>query len=161
MFGTILGLRPQCWRSHLSWAPVSRSATNQRSRGLPMNTTLAFALAVMAAGLSQPLPAQPNPIASAGTECEASIPLDQIGATAEKQYSGDGLSLCAIEGGARLRCVFQKLDGEATAQGLWLISTGTNRVIDRFRVTAALVERSARKPAFLSPTGRVEVSGKV
>ncbi len=34
-------------------------------------------------------------------------------------------------------------------------------VNDRFRVTAASLERTARKPAFLSPTGKVEVTGKV
>jgi hypothetical protein len=37
------------------------------------------------------------------------IPMDQIGAVAGKQYSGDGLSIVATPDGARLRCVFQKL----------------------------------------------------
>src|SRR5262245_30030674 len=35
----------------------------------------------------------------------SAIPLDQIGVTAEKQYSGDGLSVWATNGEARLRCV--------------------------------------------------------
>lgn len=65
----------------------------------------------------------------------ASIPQYQIGATAEKQYSGDGLSVCATEGGARLRCVFQRMEGEVTCEGLWLTSTVTNTVNDRFRVS--------------------------
>jgi hypothetical protein len=38
------------------------------------------------------------------------IPMDQIGALAGKQYQGDGLSVVATPEGARLRCVFQKLE---------------------------------------------------
>ena len=96
-----------------------------------------------------------------GGERAMSIPLDQIGATAQQQYSGDGLSVCATEGGAGLRCVFQRMEGEVTGEGLWLTSTAANTVHDRFRVTAASVERATRAPAFLSPTGKVEVAGQV
>ena len=74
-------------------------------------------------------------------ERAASIPLDQIGATAEKQYSGDGLSVCANEGGARLRCVFQKLDGDITSEGLGLSSTAQPSQGERFRVKASAVGR--------------------
>ncbi len=41
--------------------------------------------------------------------------------------------------GARLRCVFQRLEGEATLDGLWLRSTATNAAKDRFRVRAVAV----------------------
>ena len=47
----------------------------------------------------------------------------------------------ANRSGARLHCVFQRLDGEATPEGLWLTSTVTNTVSDRFRVTATAVGR--------------------
>ena len=46
------------------------------------------------------------------------------------------------ERGARLRCVFQRLDGEATREGLWLTSTVTNTTADRFQVKAAQVGRN-------------------
>ena len=94
---------------------------------------------------------------------KASIPWSQIGAKAGGDYQGDGLAVSPIEGGARpvryaekaangerdnflshgarLRCVFQRLEGEATREGLWLTSTVTNGVNDRFRVTAAAVGR--------------------
>src|SRR5438093_13432048 len=39
------------------------------------------------------------------------IPTDQIGSVAGKQYSGDGLAVAATPNGARLRCVFQRLEG--------------------------------------------------
>jgi hypothetical protein len=40
-----------------------------------------------------------------------------------------------------LRCVFQRLEGEATREGLWLSSTVSNSLNDRFRVTATAVGR--------------------
>ena len=69
------------------------------------------------------------------------IPWSQLGATATAAYKGDGLNVTPSETGARLHCVFQRLDGEATGEGLWLTSTVTNSVNDRFRVTAAAVGR--------------------
>src|SRR5262249_15485791 len=104
------------------------------------------------------------------------IQLDQIGATVEKRYSGDGLAVSATQSGARLRCVFQKLDGEATREGLWLWSTTENAIENRFRVMAVAVGRSCldaqtsaasstQPPAGNKPTlpstGRVEVAGRV
>ena len=69
------------------------------------------------------------------------IPWEQIGAKAGVDYHGEGLSVAATAGGARLHCVFQRLDGEATAEGLWLVSTVTNQPGERFRVVAAAVGR--------------------
>src|SRR6266436_5745299 len=53
------------------------------------------------------------------------IPWSQIGAKAGADYQGDGLAVSPIpqSGSARLRCVFQRLEGEATREGLWLTST--------------------------------------
>src|SRR5271169_5004063 len=42
------------------------------------------------------------------------IPWNQIGAKAGADYKGEGLSVAATRAGARLQCVFQRLDGEAT-----------------------------------------------
>ncbi|PYJ86535.1 MAG: hypothetical protein DME22_04955 [Verrucomicrobia bacterium] len=69
------------------------------------------------------------------------IPWSQIGAKAGADYQGDGLAIIPSGEGARLRCVFQRLEGEATREGLWLISTVTNAVKERFCVTAAEVGR--------------------
>ena len=55
------------------------------------------------------IPATPN---------RSPIPLAQIGNTVEKQYFDEGLSHRATNGCARLRCVFQKLEGEVTPEGL-------------------------------------------
>ncbi len=57
------------------------------------------------------------------------------------QYQGDGLSVSPTPEGVRLRCVFQKLEGQVTRAGLWLASTVTNTVDERFRVRAAEVGR--------------------
>ena len=77
----------------------------------------------------------------------APIPMEQIGAVAGKQYQGDGLSVTATPEGARLRCAFQKLEGQATREGLWLISTTEGANGERFRVVASAVGRSAGIPA--------------
>src|SRR5467141_2062436 len=67
------------------------------------------------------------------------VPWSQIGAKAGADYQGDGLAVSPTAEGARLRCVFQRLEGEATPEGLWLISTVTNAVNDGFRIVAAAV----------------------
>ena len=51
------------------------------------------------------------------------IPWSQLGAKAGADYQGDALAVIPTAGGARLRCVFQQLEGDATREGLWLTST--------------------------------------
>jgi len=81
----------------------------------------------------------------AATNTPGAIPWNQIGAKAGADYKGDGLAVTPTEAGARLHCVFQRLDGEATPEGLWLTSTVTNTVNDRFSVTAMAVRRALEK----------------
>src|SRR5206468_645547 len=69
------------------------------------------------------------------------LPWSQLGVKAGGDYHGDGLAVSPTAEGARLRCVFQRLEGEATREGLWLTSTVTNGVNDRFRLVAADVRR--------------------
>src|SRR5438034_5552925 len=88
--------------------------------------------------------------ADAADTAKTSIPWAQLGAKAGADYQGDGLAVIATAGGARLRCVFQRLEGEATREGLWLTTTvipPSGTVNDRFRVVAADVRRltSTRK----------------
>ncbi len=86
----------------------------------------------------------------AATNTPTGIPWNEIGAKAGADYKGEGLAVTPTESGARLSCVFQRLEGEATAEGLWLTSTVTNTMSDRFRVTAIEVGRVAEivsKPA--------------
>jgi hypothetical protein len=87
----------------------------------------------------------PHTIAAGGPPAAnpLAISLDQIGATVKKQYSGEGLSVCATDGGARLRCVFQKIEREVTREGLWLTSTAEESRGERFRVVATAVGRAA------------------
>jgi hypothetical protein len=75
------------------------------------------------------------------TQSGAPIPMDQLGAVAGKQYRGDGLSVTATPDGARLRCAFQRLEGQVTREGLWLSSTADNSSGERFRVIATEVGR--------------------
>ena len=69
------------------------------------------------------------------------FPWSQLGAKAGADYQGDGLTVSPTADGARLRCVFQRLEAEATREGLWLTSTVTNAVHDRFRIVATAVGR--------------------
>ena len=102
-----------------------------------------FLAALIVAALipSAALAASASLAANPGANKSEPIPMDQLGAVAGKQYHGDGLSVSATPEGARLRCMFQRLEGEATREGLWLTSTVTNAVADRFRVVAADVRR--------------------
>src|SRR5580765_6651480 len=76
-----------------------------------------------------------------GRTGEGAIPWSELGAKAGADYQGDGLGVMPTADGARLRCVFQRLEGDATREGLWLTSTVTNAVNERFRVVAAQVGR--------------------
>ena len=69
------------------------------------------------------------------------IPLDQLGAVATRQVEGDSLSVSATQNGALLRCAFQRLEGEATPEGLWLTSTADGTNGERFRLMATAVDR--------------------
>jgi len=71
------------------------------------------------------------------------IALDQLGAAAGKQYQGDGLSVTATAESARLRCMFQRLEGQVTREGLWLTCTAGDSKGERFRVVAVAVGRAA------------------
>ena len=53
----------------------------------------------------------------------SAVPFADIGARATADYQGDALGITATPDGARLRCGFQKLEGHATPEGLWIQST--------------------------------------
>ena len=75
----------------------------------------------------------------AGTQPTA-VPISDIGARATANYQGDALSTTATADGARLRCGFQKLEGHATPEGLWLESTKPGSA-GRLRLVAVAVGR--------------------
>ena len=70
----------------------------------------------------------------------AAIPSSDIGARATAGYQGDALGVTATADGARSRCGFQKLEGHATARGLWLESTAACG--ERLRLTATAIRRA-------------------
>ena len=95
----------------------------------------------------------------AGSTSPVSIPFDQLGAAAGKQYSGDGLAVVSRSDGALLRCVFQRLSAQATAEGLWITSTVDEARGQPFRVIARTLGRSTRE--HLPPRGKVEAGEQV
>ena len=101
-----------------------------------------------------------------GTTCAPTntpIAWSELGAKATAQYSGDGLAVAVTPSGAvRLRCAFQKLQGEVTGEGLWLESTvpGAARASGaaavparRFRVVADAVGREGGTVTALPRSG--------
>ena len=65
----------------------------------------------------------PSPCPPARKRRPPPSPFSDIGARATADYQGDALGVTATPDGARLRCGFQKLEGHATPEGLWLEST--------------------------------------
>jgi hypothetical protein len=89
--------------------------------------------------------AAPLAAAPAGTGSDhARIPFSEIGARATADYQGDALGITATAEGARLRCAFQKLDGHATVEGLWLESTAPNAA-GQLRLVATAVGRESSR----------------
>src|SRR5262245_56781167 len=87
-----------------------------------------------------------------------SIAWNELGANATAQYSGDGLAVNATANGARLRCAFQKLEGDVTPEGLRLSSTaaGTSNAV--FSLTAISIGREPGQCYALPSTGTVETA---
>src|SRR5438093_13235234 len=103
-----------------------------------------FSLAAAAEAAADTVPAKTS----------ATIPWSQISAKAGADYQGDGLAVMPSADGARLRCVFQRLEGEATREGLWLTSTAipsSGTAKERFRVLAAGVRRLMSKSEIRNP----------
>jgi len=84
----------------------------------------------------------------------------ELGARAGAQYQGDGLSVVPTPEGARLRCVFQRLEGQVTREGLWLTSTVEPRSGEKFRVVARAVGREVALKS-LPSQGSVTVTDKL
>lgn len=101
-----------------------------------------FTIATLAGMAVLSLRAQTSFEASSAPHQSAVIPIEQLGVVAGKQYQGDGLSVTATSDGARLRCAFQRLEGQVTREGLWLSSTTDNSAGDHFRVMAVAVGRT-------------------
>jgi hypothetical protein len=83
----------------------------------------------------------------------AAIPFSAIGARATAGYQGDALGVTATSDGARLRCGFQKLEGHATPEGLWLESTKPGAA-GKLRIVATALGRDssrARECALTEP----------
>ncbi len=78
------------------------------------------------------------------------IPFSEIGAKATADYQGDALGITATPDGARLRCGFQKLEGQATTEGLWLESTVPGG--GKFRLVAVAAGRGGSRAPQCAPT---------
>jgi hypothetical protein len=96
----------------------------------------------------------------------AAIPFSEIGAKATADYHGNALSVTATADGARLRCGFQKLEGHATPQGLWLESTEPGAPA-KLRLVATGLSRGDKSTAnlersnLLPSTGTITVKDKL
>ncbi|MGJ8641836.1 MAG: leucine-rich repeat protein [Luteolibacter sp.] len=104
-----------------------------------------------------------EPIATQNPAQSESIPWSEIGSAATADYSGDGLSVSSTDSGAKIRCIFQKLEAEVTSEGLWLSSTADDSSSERFRVLATSVGRASdsQNMVFLPQNGHVEVDGEL
>lgn len=90
--------------------------TNRMKTRLPLFASLPLSLALLLHGVAAPQPgaaSAPGPM-TVGASPGAPIPIDELGATATAQYTGEGLAVSATPDGARLGCAFQRIDGEAT-----------------------------------------------
>src|SRR5262245_3135071 len=117
---------------------MQSSFTTKHSPSLPFQAGLGAFTALTLIICAMPAVAEDVPGVA---HTNAPTPFAEIGAKAGAQYQGDGLSVLPAPEGARLRCVFQKLEGQATPDGLWLVSTADGVKGDRFRIVARSVGR--------------------
>src|SRR5437016_355644 len=125
-------------------ATISKSGTNLRRAnwGPAWWNILAAAVGLLVVLNTETQRAAAATNDSVGTKpAKASIPWSELGAKVGAGYQGDGLAIVRTAEGARLRCVFQRLEAEAAREGLWLTSTATNAPNNRFRVVATALGR--------------------
>lgn len=97
-----------------------------------------------------------TPVLRAADSETTAIPLSGIGAKATADYKGDAIGITSTATGASLRSGFQKLEADASADGLWLHSTEPGGQ-GKFRIIATGVGRGDSKVDFPS-TGSVSVA---
>jgi hypothetical protein len=90
----------------------------------------------------------------------AAIPFADIGAKATADYHGDALGIMATPDGARLRCGFQKLEGHATREGLWLESTEPGAA-GKLRLTVTTLRREDHSNLNSQPATTLPATGTV
>jgi len=112
--------------------------------------SLTFGLLALAAMSITPNPPEMN---------HAAIPFLNS-AAAGQQYPGDGLSITRSADGAYLHCGFQKIDGCATEEGLWLVSTAGASNSAPFRVIAKSVGREHGVPTPLPKVGEMRANSQ-
>jgi hypothetical protein len=83
---------------------------------------------------------------------DSAIPWGALGTA-----TGSALAVSNAGDGPLLRCDFQRMQGLATVEGLWLASTTTNSDCDGLRLVATAVGRKAERQIDLSTTGLVRV----
>ena len=110
-------------------------------------------ISCLVAGLAWLSAVTPAACAQSPGQSSKSIPVVELGARASAQYQGDGLCVMATPQGARLRCIFQKLAGQVTSEGLWLASTAEPQTGEKFRVVARAFGRAGALHV-LPPTAR-------
>ena len=108
-------------------------------------------LAALVLALTVPARAETQP---------AAIPFSAIGARATADYRGDALGITATADGARLRCGFQKLEGHATPEGLWLESSKPGGA-GRLRLTATALCRAGLSTLNSQPSTALPATGTV
>jgi len=75
------------------------------------------------------------------------VPPKPLSIPADQRNQHDGVSLTATPKGARLCCVFQRLEGQVTREGLRLTSADPDTATGQVRVTAISVERDQEEPS--------------
>lgn len=65
------------------------------------------------------------------------------------------------QGAVRVRCTFQKLQGEVTTEGLWMTSTAEAPVVERFRIVADALGRDGGAMTALVRSGAVECDAQL
>jgi hypothetical protein len=180
LFSTVrLWPQVQLWGKRLPPAPAESGAIKLQAaesrpvfprcaiypRRIPLLCLLlcAAGLLAQAGQVNRSTAAGSGPSGTTGTPTNSPIAWSDLGAKATDQCSGDGLAMTVTpQGTVRLHCAFQKLEGEATREGLWLESTVPGGAIAsgaatvparRFRVVADAVGREGGTVTALPRSG--------
>ena len=140
-------------------SPIQWKRAHHHSSQRGRRIALVFCVLTLLLAAVPPLPASARTARPGTAETPKTIPLNQLGATADQQLTDQQPGIRPTATGAAIQAVLQDLAGDLTPQGLWLHSTAEDDPASHpFRIKAAALGRGVAVARPFAENGPVQVS---
>ena len=146
-------------------SPIQLKRAHHHSLRNVQRIALVFCVLTLLLAAFPTLPASAKTALPVTAEVPKTIPLNQLGATADQQLAdqqltGQQAGIRSTATGAAVQAILQDLAGDVTPQGLWLHSTAEDESDSQpFRIKATALGRGETVVRSFAENGTVQVSG--